>query len=334
LTSSPDVVDAMKEAAQRGAGRAVAEGMGGFNPGVTFDNGIMKFAKSPGGSLQYPDLQFWDYAHRNLRDAADQAFRQGRNGLGDSLKQQSLALRNELDRMVPEFGQARAGAAHFFGAQNALEAGQMFATKNFDNRAARAALDKMTPQQKQLFQDGFVDQYIQNVRSNPDRRNIMNKIANSDMAKEQLHIALGPQRANELEGMLRVEKVMDDARGAIQGNSTTARQLAELGLAGAGGSALSGGGNPFSDPTAMLNSMLVFGAMKGGRGALNAIDHRSRARVARLLTSNNPAQLRLGMQMLGRNQRLLGHLRNADVALARSGAVAATPGDQTQNRQQ
>ncbi len=53
---------------------------------------------------------------------------------------------------------------------------------------------------------------------------------------EQIQIALGPQRATELESMLRVENVMNMARGAVQGNSTTARQLFEMGLAGGAGS--------------------------------------------------------------------------------------------------
>lgn len=45
-------------------------------------------------------------------------------------------------------------------------------------------------------------------------------------------MALGPQKAAELEAFLRVEDLMNTARGIITGKFTTVRQLAELGLAG------------------------------------------------------------------------------------------------------
>ena len=61
------------------------------------------------------------------------------------------------------------------------------------------------------------------------------QIANSDAAREQMDIALGPQRATELQDFLHVETVMDAARSAVQANSTTAQQLVELGLAGGAG---------------------------------------------------------------------------------------------------
>jgi len=100
-----------------------------------------------------------------------------------------------------------------------------------NSRQIRAGLDKMAPVEKKLFQDGFVDQYVRMVRESGDRRNILNSIANSPAARERIAMALGPQRAKELESFLHVEGIMDRARTAL-GNSTTARQLVEPGLAG------------------------------------------------------------------------------------------------------
>lgn len=314
LTSSPDVVDAMKSAATSGKGRAVAEGYGGFNPGVTFDNGMVNFRRATNGVPAYPDLRFWDYTYRGIRDEADAAFRSGKNSLGNSLKTQATSLRDELDRMVPEFGAARAGASRFFGAQDALEAGQNFVTSKLGNREARNALAQMSPQEKQLFQDGFVDRFVQQLRETPDRRSVLNAVANSPAAVERLHIALGPQRAAQLEAMMRVEKLMDLARPAVQGNSTTARQLTELGLAGGAGTLL-GGGNPL-DPQSIANAALIYGAARG-RGAIN---ERVSRQVAQLLTSNNPARIAQGMRMAAQ-PRMLSALRGTDQALARVGSV-------------
>ena len=164
LASSLDVVDAMRRAAERGSARSVAEGGGGFNRGVTFDNGIVNFRRSPTGVLTYPDLRFWDYTMRNLRDDTSAAFRAGRNSEGGALSAQRSQLADELDKMVPEFQHARTGAAAFFGAENAMDAGVKYATaggRNFSNDGARQALAKMSDTERKLFQDGFVSAYIQ-----------------------------------------------------------------------------------------------------------------------------------------------------------------------------
>lgn len=322
LTSAPAVVDAMQGAVQRGANRAVASGLGGFNPGVTFDNGIMNFRKGPTGAPVYPDLQFWDLTQRNLRDASQAAYRQGRNEEGSSLAALHGQLLSQLDAAVPEFATARAGASRFFGAENALEAGQIFASPaaRLSNPQARLAVAQFSPEERQLFQDGFVSRYIQQLNETGDRRNVVLQIGQSPAARERLDIALGPQRSAELQAMLHVENVMDMARGAVQGNSTTARQLAELGLAGGAGTLL-GGGNPL-DPASIINATLAYGALKGR----TAIDTRVARQVAQMLTSRDPQVLANGMRILGRSQNLLGALRNGDTALARAGAAQANIG--------
>lgn len=320
LTSSPAIVEAMQGAAERGSNRAVASGLGGFNPGVTFENGVMNFRRGPTGAPVYPDLRFWDYTQRNLRDASQAAFRQGKNEEGGALASLHRSLLGELDTAVPEFQVARAGAARFFGAENALQAGQEFVTSRMENGAARTALAQMSQQERQLFQDGFVDRLMRQIGESRDRRSVITQIAQSPAARERLNIALGPHRSNELQAMLHVENIMDLARGAVQGNSTTARQLTELGLAGGAGTLL-GGGNPL-DPASIMNAALAYGALRGR----TAIDTRVSHQVARLLTSDNPQQLANGMRILARNQNLLGALRNADVALARTGTAQTNTG--------
>ena len=85
----------------------------------------------------YPDLQYWDQVRRELSDAAIRAGR----GTEDArrLGRFATALNSELDRMVPAYAGARRTAAGFFGAENALEAGQKFATQKFGHDEARQA---------------------------------------------------------------------------------------------------------------------------------------------------------------------------------------------------
>jgi hypothetical protein len=113
-------------------------------------------------------------------------------------KEWSRVLRDNFDDMIPEYGNARAGAARFFGAEDALEAGQKAVMSKMNSRQIRAGLDKMAPVEKKLFQDGFVDQYAKMVRESGDQRKILNSIANSPAARERIAMALGPQRAKEL----------------------------------------------------------------------------------------------------------------------------------------
>ena len=319
LMGSPAVVDAMRKASTSGKDRAITQGMGAMRQGVTVENGVVTFTRGPNGVPTYPNLAFWDATKRELDDAANAAARAGRNGEAGTLRDLARTLRGELDNHVPSYQQARAGAAHFFDAENALEAGQNFVSKSMTSADARRALAQMSPQERQLFQDGFVSRFIETLDNVGDRRSILNKIAESPAAREKLNIAIGRQRAQELEAGLRVEGIMDLARNAVQGNSTTARQLAELGLAG-GTYGMSGGGlNPFTDPAAVVNAALVYGAAKG-HGKINEAVSR---KVAELLTSSDPAKLVRGIQMVARNNALFSSLRSADRGLARVGGEQA-----------
>ena len=129
---------------------------------------------------------------------------------------------------------------------------------------------------------------------------------------EKIQIALGPQRAGELEAMLRVENIMQQGLRGVQGNSTTAAQIATLGLAGA-----AGGGAIGWDPTTAGASGLGLALATAGKKGL---DQRVANRIAQILTSNDPAVLRRGAQMFANNQRLMNVLRTLDSGAIRVGA--------------
>jgi len=316
LLGAPAVADAMREAVQKGQNRAITQGLGAFNPRVTVENGVVRFNRGASGAAAYPNIQLWDYTYRELRDAGQRAYRQGSNEEGSALTNLAQTLRGELDRAVPEFGQARGIAQRFFQAENALEAGQNFvgASQRFGIPETRQALARMTPNERQLFQDGYVSRFVETINKTPDRRSVLNQIANSPAARSELELALGRQRWHELEAMLRVEGIMDLARPAIQGNSTTARQLAELGLAG-GTYGVSTGGTGVPDAQSLANAALVYGAARGR----NRINENVSRRVAEMLASRDPAVLRRGVQIVARNQQLFNSLRGADQGLARVG---------------
>src|SRR5581483_4801562 len=127
-----------------GKDRAITQGFGAMRQGVTVENGLVKFTRGKNGVPTYPNLAFWDATKRELDDATSAALRAGRKEEAATLTGLTKTLRGELDRLVPSYANARAGAAKFFGAEDALEAGQKFvgASQRYGIPATRRALAK------------------------------------------------------------------------------------------------------------------------------------------------------------------------------------------------
>lgn len=310
ISQAPVVQDAIRKAMVSAKNEAAKMG---FTPPKTpfrFDEtGRLKLKANADGSKIEPNLQFWDIVKRSL----------DKTGTPEA-RDWARVLREHLDSVVPSYATARAGAAKFFGAGDALEAGEKFvgASQRFGIPEARKALAKMSAEERQLFQDGYISRLVQTVEKTGDRRSVLNKIMNSDAAREEINVALGPQRARELEARLRIEGIMDLARPAVEGNSTTARQLVELGLAGGVGGYQSYEG----DPQALVKAALVYGAARGHR----VIDERVAKEVAKLLTSSDVTKLQKGVRLIAGNKNMLASIRDADAKLAAISARGAEPG--------
>jgi hypothetical protein len=127
---------------------------------------------------------------------------------------------------------------------------------------------------------------------------------------------------------MQLENLYDTARQAVQGNSTTMRQLVELGLAG--GVGLVEGGNPANwDSSTIMHAALMYAAARGQAH----VDQRVAGEIASLAISQNPQLANLATTWTARNPRLLNGLRNLNVALARSAAVQLQPHQPSQQQQ-
>lgn len=324
LMQAPVMQEAARGATATGANRSAAQGFTPVRRPFEFhdqDSLTPRYSRRTDdqGRTIAPNLEFWDHVKRNLDDKINSLQRAGQNSAARDAQELRARLVEKLDRSVPEYADARAGAARFFGAENAIEAGQNYvgASRQFRTPDVRRQLARMSPVERQLFQDGYVSRLVQTIEQTGDRRTVLNKIANSPAAREEMEVALGPQRAREVEARLRVEGLMDLARNTVQGNSTTARQLVELGLAGGVGGYESYQG----DPQALVKAALVYGAARGHR----VVDERVAREVARLLASDNVGQVERGLRILTRNQNMMGAIRNADAAIASIGARGAAP---------
>lgn len=309
LVQAPEVRNAIRIAQSRLANWTIAEG--GKRPAGAFilkPSGETLLRETAKGNEYRPSLQLWDYVKQSLDQMGA-----GPNG-SPTARQFAHEIRVKMDNFLASgsYQDARSAAAGFFGASNALEAGQKFVTERLNNEGARAALAKMNPTERKLFQDGFVSRFVDTINEKGNRQDVLRFIAESPAAKERLNMVLGPQRAKEFEASLRVEGIMDFARKAVQGNSTTARQLVELGLAGG----TYGAGELFGDPKSLMYAGLVWGAAHG-KGVVN---ERIAKRTAEMLVSRDPDVARRAIAMIARNPNLSNSLRKFDEGIRRVAA--------------
>jgi hypothetical protein len=277
LLASPAIKQAAKDAETRGANRAVVEGFNPVKNPFTFDEAGQATLRTDAK----PTLQFWDQVKRNLDAEIGKASRGGDKTMVADLSALKSKLTGELDKAVPEYATARRGAAAFFGAEDALDAGKKFVTQNRTIPETRRALAQMSPAERSTFAVGFASELKDAIAQAGDRTNVINKIFGSQQARDKIEAALGPKAYGQFEQFVRVEHSMDMLRGAM-GNSTTARQLMEMGLAGGvgGGTTLLTGDWKKGITAAVLTGL----ARRGGA----KIDERITKRVAELLLSDDP----------------------------------------------
>lgn len=317
LMQSPSFRRAVDKVPKRSADRAAIDGFKEIgNPFTKNSQGAYVLSRRADGTQVTPSLEFWNQVKINLDDEASTAYRAGKNALGSDITSLKQALVSELDGIVPDYKSARAGAAAFFGAEDALEAGKKFAGTPRLVPEARKAFAAFKPAEKQAFATGYASELIDRIRSTGDRANVINSVFKNQSARESIELVFGPQKAKELEAYVRVEDLVDRVRASL-GNSTTARQLVELGL-GAG----VGGFSTGDLQGAFTGALLARGARIAGQRA----DAKVMEKVAALLTSPNRGNLALAVKQAAAQpayMAALERLGNVLAVPARAGALTA-----------
>jgi hypothetical protein len=324
LTRAPDVQDAIRAATRTGANRATVDGFAAPKNPFVENNGALSLKKNPDGTTAYPSLQFWDHVQRNLRDKTEALARTGHNSAAADTKALRKTLVDHLDQLAPAFREARQGAARFFGAENALEAGQKFVTSNLDIREAARAFAKMSESERALFREGFVSDLTSKIERLGDSADVVNRMFGSNAARQKIQIVLGKDGAAKLEAHLRVENIMTRLRTAINGNSTTARQLAELGMAGGLGGVTQGVLTGDMDPRKLTLGFVLGAAAKKGYVRIDANVAR---RVGEMLASPDPKILERGLTAAAKNGTMMDALKALEKWLpSASGNIAGPRG--------
>lgn len=286
LTRSPAVQAAIRDVEKKAADRAALEGdLVIRNPFRFDDQGNMTWATTADGGQVRPNLQFWDQVQRNLRTAADNARRTGSDD-ANVLDRLRRRLNEKLDEAVPEFGEARSVARGFFGAENALEAGQAFFRGNraIQLTDTQKAFRAMSPQEQELFRRGFAAELVNGIRNAPDSRDIVKMFDGANRRK--LEVIMPADDLRQLEGFARREQIMNRLRSATQGNSTTAQQLRDMGFGAAGG----GIGTFTTGDPLMGGGVGAFVGVLLSRGR-SGINQNVMREVGEILSSSDPARI-------------------------------------------
>lgn len=305
LTAAPAVQEAIRKAIKTGANADIAAGFPATKvPFVQGNDGTLILARNADGSQSIPSLQFWDHVQRNLRDMADSAKQGGEKHAASVFGDLRGSLLKQLDDAAPTFSKARGMAAKAFGAEDALEAGQKFASAKGQNFEYAKSIAQMSEPEKKLFTHGFLSELQAKIGEGGDRRDLINKIASSPAARQRIEMVVGQQNYAKVEVFLRAESIMDQLRKAVQGNSSTARQLADMaaipGLIGAGTYAGSG------DVKDASLAAAAAGAFKHGSAKINTNVMRH---VGDLLASSNPEKITQALQTIKASKPLQEALR-------------------------
>src|SRR5262249_40636415 len=159
---------------------------------------------------------------------------------------------------------------------------------------------------RMLFARAFAATLADMIERRGYSTNVLNNMfVNSPRAGRRIQIALGRNGAEQFEALMRIEGLVDRTRRAAVGNSTTAQQSHDMGVA-AGAGALVEMVHGFNPVT-----LVAAGLFLGGRQAAHRIDQRIATRVAEMLLSDDPAVLQRGLQAVSKNQVLRDALRRA-----------------------
>lgn len=273
------------------------------------------------------NLRIWDLTKRELDRLAKLA---ARNSDSDARTYQVLSKKltahlDSMGAMGKAYKEARSTAATFFKAENAFEAGLNFAGPKgggMSTRDALKAMGKFSREERNLFKEGYIHGKREQMKELTRNRDATMSVMKSPAEEARARIAMNGNSSRRLEAQLEVEATMDLFRKEM-GNSTTARQLAEMGLAGASGASVAGlTGN--TDPGSLTFGGAI-GAVAGattkwGRGR---ISERMSTEVAKLLASGDPKKIEALIKLSEKSPQALEVVRAIRMGIIGSAARAA-----------
>ena len=273
---------------------------------ASIDDGLDKVTFS-----RLPSMRELDYIQRGLRTETGKAFRaEGGGGVGTAYKALHKELLERMDSVNPMFKEARQGAAAAFGADDAIEAGRKAASGATSSKVLFKSIAKMSDPEKEAFRIGYAGKIIDRIGKASDRSDVINSVFGNPESRQKMTLIFGAKKAKEVEAFVRIEHAMKLFQNAVQGNSTTARQLMEIGLGGATGGYLGGDWQSAATGAAI-------GA--GGRAAKGWANNRIASEVGEMLMQQTPEAMEKLIQQATTNRTTMAVIRDMERNLLAAG---------------
>ena len=323
LARAPVVQDAIKLATKEAENEAVRVGASPIRHPFKIDqNGNLSIADPN----MKPNLAFWDIVKQNLDDKVSALYRSGEKNAGNRAKDIKNDFLSHLDDLVPDYKKARGVAADYFNASNALEAGSKAANTKVVPEEISKLMRSMRPEERDLFREGYASSWSEKIMNMPYGTNVATRILPGPKERRMAEIIFGVDNIAKIETRVDLERIMNGTRAAL-GNSTTARQLIEAGLAGGVGAGIGyeGGGGWGAAAGAVSGAagarhQAGKAISKGLEHAAKYVDRGTARRVAEMLVSDDPNVLGEGLRIASRNRNIAEGLKSiAD----RLGVIAA-----------
>ncbi|MEG9884925.1 MAG: hypothetical protein V6Z86_10060 [Hyphomicrobiales bacterium] len=183
-------------------------------------------------------LARFDQTKRGLDDIASTADRVGKSDKAGRARDLSRTLRERIDRTIagPQYAKARKLRADAFAREDAFDEGARLASGRIPidlpgKIAARTA-------NRDAVAQGYAAEQAENLLNRPDTAGAVKKLQ-TPLQQEGYRAALGAN-ANRLTDALARERAFNITLKELAGNSTTARQLADMGSSNIASNVLSG----------------------------------------------------------------------------------------------
>ncbi len=261
-------------------------------------------------------LGFLNEVKKQLDSTGSKAERSGDFNAMRQARDLAKELRTRVDKTTPEYGGARGLARDSYLRQEAVELGAKGANPTVANDFSRNVLgldDAFKPEAAKGYAGAKISQ-IENRRSTPGAVDAM---FGSNRSQEAMRAALG-QKASVVDDQLARERQYSATNRALSQNSSTAKQLAQMGGSGAlgFGAGLYGTGDPTTSAALAATAMA---GRAGGSRALQAFNAHNEAKVAPIV-----AELLAGREL---PQQVLEQIQknpNIQAAISRALATAST----------
>lgn len=251
IMRDPNVQAAIPAAQRNAASAAVDESLRTGNP--------VQFPKSPfvsdgqggwdlardaqGNAVGIPNLRWWDQINRALGDQVTTARSAANMNTARVVGGIQNHLQSELDAQVPQFAQARAGAAGFFGEQKLIDAAVKFnraqdeptineLMQDLVGRPAAPGLPAIPPRsdaQREVFARAYASQLIQKALNPAESVDISKQLTTGTLRKKfaALNTPSNPTRGNEIEAWLLRDKATNQALKNYGNSKSVQRILAQ-----------------------------------------------------------------------------------------------------------